>query len=142
MPTANALQLTAGIVSRFVQRNEIGANDLPALIQGVHQATAGAGHEDVNATEESRKATPAQIRRSMQSEVLISFEDGKPYRLLKRHLRTLGLTPEQYRAKWGLPADYPMTAPAYAEKRSQVAKAAGLGRTTRGPSRGGRSSSS
>lgn len=142
MPTANALQLTADIVSSFVERTEIGANDLPALIRSVHQAIAGAGHGDVNVPDESRKATPAQIRRSMQSEVLISFEDGKPYRLLKRHLGTLGLTPEQYRTKWGLPADYPMTAPAYAEKRSQVAKASGLGTKTRGPTLGGRAPSS
>ena len=142
MPTANSLQLTAGIVSSFVERNEIGPNDLPALIESVHQAIARVGQDDVAAPDEPRKATPGQIKRSIQSEVRISFEDGKPYRLLKRHLRTLGLTPEEYRAKWGLPADYPMTAPAYAEKRRQFAQASGLGTTTRGLSRGGRAPAS
>ncbi len=97
------------------------------------------GDEQPAAIEEQRKATPTQIRRSIRPEALISFEDVKAYRLLKRHLRTLDLTPEQYRAKWGLPADYPMTAPDYAQKRSQFAKAIGLGSKTRGRSgRGGK----
>jgi len=97
------------------------------------------GEEQPAPTQDSRKTTPAQVRKSIMPEALISFEDGKPYRLLKRHLRTLGLTPEEYRAKWGLPADYPMTAPGYAAKRSEFAKAAGFGRKTRGAAvKGGR----
>ena len=137
MPATNALQLTAGIIASFVERNKVATNDLPDLIGAVHRAISTVGEDQTAAVEEQRKATPVQIRRSIRPEALISFEDGKPYRLLKRHLRTLDLTPEQYRAKWGLPADYPMTAPEYAEKRSQFAKSIGLGRKTRGGSSGG-----
>ena len=78
-----------------------------------------------------RKLTPAQIRRSIREDVLISFEDGKPYKQLKRHLSSHGLTPHAYREKWGLPPDYPMTAPSYSAQRSALAKAAGLGKRTR-----------
>jgi predicted transcriptional regulator len=131
MPAPNALQLAVGIVSSFVQRNKVVAADLPGLITTVHRAIIDTGDEPAASSDE-RKATPAQIRRSITADGLVSFEDGKPYRILKRHRNTYGLTPEEYRAKWGLPSDYPMTAPAYAQKRSEIAKAAGLGRLTRG----------
>jgi predicted transcriptional regulator len=72
--------------------------------------------------------TPAQIRKSIRPDVLVSFEDGKPYRTLKRHLTRFGLTPDSYRAKWGLPPDYPMTAPSYSETRRALAVERGLGR--------------
>ncbi|MBV9510474.1 MAG: MucR family transcriptional regulator, partial [Caulobacteraceae bacterium] len=104
MPTDNALQLAAGIVSSFVQHNQVASNELPALIASVHHAIANVGEEQPAPAQDQRKTTPAQVRKSIMPEALISFEDGKPYRLLKRHLRTLGLTPEEYRAKWGLPA--------------------------------------
>lgn len=124
------LELTTGIVASYVQNNRIAANELPDLIQKVHGALTRVG-EPLPAASETAKASASQIRKSVTPEALISFEDGKPYRLLKRHLNTLGLTPQQYRAKWGLPPDYPMTAPAYAQRRSEFAKAAGLGRSTR-----------
>jgi predicted transcriptional regulator len=84
------------------------------------------------------KATPAQIRKSITRDALISFEDGKPYKTLKRHLTTFGLTIEQYRAKWGLPADYPTVAPSYSEARSAMAKALGLGQGGRKPKERGK----
>lgn len=77
--------------------------------------------------EEHPKATPAQIKASITPDALVSFEDGKPYKSMKRHLTGRGLTPDAYRAKWGLPADYPMTAPSYSATRSRLAKANGLG---------------
>ena len=132
MPEMETLELTAGIVTSFVQKNKIAISDLPNLIEAVHGAlatVAAAGPQ--NAAPEAAKATPSQIRKSITHDALISFEDGKPYRLLKRHLNTLGLTPEQYREKWGLPSNYPMTAPSYAQRRSEFAKASGLGSRTR-----------
>ena len=81
------------------------------------------------------KLTPAQGRRSIQGEHLISFEDGRPYKALKRHLTSLGMTPEEYRAKWSLPADYPMVSPEYSRKRSELARSMGLGLQGRGARR-------
>lgn len=77
------------------------------------------------------KATPQEIRRSISNEYLISFEDGKQYKTLRRHLTLRGLSPEQYRTKWGLPPDYPMTSAAYSEQRSELARALGLGQQRR-----------
>lgn len=128
------LELTTGIVASYVQNNKIASDDLPDLIERVHRALSSVGSEQKPSAADSKKASASQIKKSITSEALISFEDGKPYRLLKRHLNTLGLTPQQYREKWGLPPDYPMTAPSYAQKRSDFAKAAGLGRSTRGRS--------
>jgi predicted transcriptional regulator len=142
MSSSYALPFAVGIVTSFVKRNEVAASDLPGLIQTVHRAIATIGNAEEAPAEEQRKASPAQIRRSITPEALISFEDGKPYRLLKRHLKTHDLTPEQYRVRWGLPADYPMVAPAYAEKRREFARAIGLGRTTRGKSQKGQRSRS
>lgn len=132
MPDAQLTQLTSDIVAAYIERNKVDAESLPDLIRTVHGAlaaiTAGEGEEPPTA---AKRASPAQIRRSITEDALISFEDGRPYRLLKRHLGSLGITPEEYRVKWGLPVDYPMVAPAYSTKRSEFAKAAGLGVTTR-----------
>lgn len=132
MPDAQITQLTSDIVSAYIERNKVDAGSLPELIRTVHGAlagiTPGEGEEPPAA---AKRASSAQIRRSITDNALISFEDGRPYRLLKRHLRALGLTPEEYRVKWGLPVDYPMVAPAYSARRSEFAKAAGLGVTTR-----------
>jgi predicted transcriptional regulator len=132
MPDAQLTQLTSDIVSAYIERHKVEAASLPELIRTVHGALAGitsdGGAEPLAA---AKKPSSAQIRKSITENALISFEDGRPYRLLKRHLRSLGLTPEEYRVKWGLPADYPMVAPAYSAKRSEFAKAAGLGVTTR-----------
>ena len=124
--TRNNIELAADIVSAFVSNNSVPAADLPTLISNVHaalQSTGGAASK-----QEEAKPTPAvSVKRSVTPEYLISLEDGKQYKSLKRHLGKLGLTPEAYREKWGLPRDYPMVAPAYAQKRSELAKSMGLG---------------
>jgi predicted transcriptional regulator len=131
MPEANSLPLTAGIVASFVERNRIAPAELPDVIRAVHQTLAALGQPEGSDAPEPKQRTAAQIRKSISPGALISFEDGRPYRMLKRHLRALGLTPEDYRTKWGLPADYPMTAPDYAKQRSEAAKAIGLGKRVR-----------
>ena len=133
MPDIHLTQLTSDIVSAFVGRNAVSLSEIPELIRLVHGALSapdgGASAEAEAAAQ--RRASPAQIRKSATPDALISFEDGRSYSMLRRHLRAVGLTPEEYRMKWGLPADYPMVAPSYSARRSAVAKAAGLGTTTR-----------
>ena len=121
------LELTSDLVSAYVGNNPLASGDLPGLITNVHSALsgiAGAGAEPV-----AEKPKPAvSIKKSLGHEYLICLEDGKPFKSLKRHLKThYDLSPDQYREKWGLPADYPMVAPAYAERRSQLAKQMKLG---------------
>jgi predicted transcriptional regulator len=121
-----AVSLTSQIVSSYVASNNVNADDLQGLIHTVYSALLQpAGTGPAKALPE--QPTPTAIRKSITRELLISFEDGKGYKTLKRHLTLQGLTPQTYRAKWGLPADYPMISPAYAEKRSQLAKSVGLG---------------
>jgi predicted transcriptional regulator len=121
--------ISADLVSAYVSNNSFRAADLPELIRTVHSTLAalglGVGQGGENQIE---KPTPAQIKKSITSDALISFEDGKPYRTLKRHLTTRGLTPEAYREKYGLPVDYPMTSAGYSSQRSELARALGLGR--------------
>jgi predicted transcriptional regulator len=123
---ASKLEMCADIVSAYVSNNTVSATDLSNLIQSVYGALGAAGKPMVEAAPET-KATPAQIRKSITDAGLISFEDGKTYQSLKRNLSTRGMTPEQYREKWGLPRDYPMVSPSYAAKRSELAKSMGLG---------------
>ncbi len=120
------VSLTADIVSAYVANNNVSATELPALIQATFTALSKAGAPQ--APEPSPPTPAVPIRKSVTHEHLISLEDGKPYKSLKRHLTTLGLTPEDYRAKWSLPKDYPMVAAAYSEQRSNLAKSLGLGR--------------
>ncbi len=124
------LALTASIVSAYVMCNNVPTTDLPRLIATTHVALAGlAGPPAPVAAEPLVPAVP--IRRSVTPDAIICLEDGRAFKTLKRHLSsTYGLTPEQYRAKWNLPADYPMVAPNYAEARSAMAKSIGLGRKT------------
>ena len=124
---ATLIELTAEIVANYVANNTTPVSELPALIRATHDALAGIDAPPAPMIEAVSKATPAQIRKSITPDALISFEDGKPYKTLKRHLTTMGLTVADYKAKWGLPNDYPTTAPAYSEARSQMAKALGLG---------------
>lgn len=130
--------LTAGVVSAYVGNHTVPVSDLPALVRGVYDALASTGEASAPSVEaQPTKASPAQIRKSITPDALISFEDGKPYKTLKRYLGTFGLTIEEYKAKWGLPADYPSVAPAYSEARSAMAKALGLGQGGRkGKARG------
>ena len=130
---AYLLDLTADIVSAHVANNPVASGDLPALIASVHSSLAGLGthHEAVSAGQEP--AVP--VRRSVRSDHIVCLEDGKKLKMLKRHLMThYRMTPDQYRAKWNLPADYPMVAPDYAKQRSVLAKKMGLGRNTSKPS--------
>lgn len=130
-PTAALTGLTATIVGAYVSRNAVPAADLPGLITAVHGALAGLGRPAEPAAEPL--VPPVPIKRTVTPDAIISLEDGKPYRTLKRHLAGRGLTPDAYRQKWGLPADYPMVAAAYAAQRSELAKAAGLGQSRREP---------
>ncbi|MPR12256.1 MucR family transcriptional regulator [Microvirga tunisiensis] len=117
--------ITADIVSSYVANNAVHRTDLPNVIASVHAALQGLTAP--KQTEPEKPEPAVSIRRSITPDFLISLEDGKKYKTLKRHLGKLGLTAEEYRAKWGLPADYPMVAPNYAAKRSELAKSSGLG---------------
>ena len=119
--------LTADIVSAHVSNNSVAVSDLPMLISNVHGALSALGGV---ATPEPVALEPAvPIRNSVKRDFIVCLDDGKKLKMLRRHLMThYGMTPDDYRAKWGLPADYPMVAPAYAEQRRQLAKDIGLGR--------------
>jgi predicted transcriptional regulator len=124
------IQWTADLVSAYVSNNHVAPSDLPALIASVQTALsrlAGEGASPRSAETEGEKVTSAQIRKSVTPDAIISFLDGKPYKTLKRHLTKHGLDPSSYRAKYGLPADYPMVAPSYSETRSSLARSLGLG---------------
>ena len=122
------LRLTAEIVSSFAGHNTVATSDLPALITSVFQALRAAGQVEMAKTAET--PTPAvPIKKSIQHDFLVCLEDGKRLKTLKRYLATRhGMTPEEYRRRWGLATDYPMVAPAYAAQRSALAKQIGLGR--------------
>ena len=125
------IDLTATIVSAYVGNNPTPAAELPALISQIHGALVrvSSGRPEIP----SEPAKPAvSLKKSMTADYLVCLEDGKRFKSLKRHLRTqYAMTPEQYREKWGLPADYPMVAPNYAVARSQLAKKMGLGQQRR-----------
>ncbi|MFQ3666515.1 MAG: MucR family transcriptional regulator [Sphingomonadaceae bacterium] len=126
------LALTSDIVSSHVANNTVAVSDLPQLIQNVYATLASLSRP--SAVPEPRPEPAVPIRSSVKPDYIVCLEDGKKLKMLKRHLMTsYGMTPEQYRAKWGLPADYPMVAPNYAEARRNLAKAIGLGtsRTSR-----------
>jgi len=125
------IDLTADIVAAYVSNNTVAAADIASLISEVHGAlkkTTGGAAEP--AAEAAKPAVP--VKKSVTPEYLVCLEDGKKFKSLKRHLRThYNLSPEEYREKWGLPADYPMVAPAYAAARSELAKKMGLGQQRR-----------
>jgi predicted transcriptional regulator len=128
---SNFIELAADIVSAYVSNNSVPAADLPSLIGDVHTAllrvTSGSAPVVVEALKPAVSA-----KKSITSDFLICLEDGKKFKSLKRHLRTqYNLSPEEYREKWGLPADYPMVAPNYAKARSNLAKQMGLGQQRR-----------
>jgi predicted transcriptional regulator len=120
------IELTSDIVSAYVTKNSTSAGEVSTLIARVHAALQGLGAPPTEPVQELKPAVP--IRRSVTPDHIVCLDDGKKFRSLKRHLATLGMTPDQYRAKWGLPADYPMVAPNYSATRSQLAKTIGLGR--------------
>jgi predicted transcriptional regulator len=130
---SNVIELTSEIVANYVSNHAVAIGDLPALIRSISATLEGIGSPTAAPEAEAvNKPTPAQIRKSITHDALISFEDGKSYKTLKRHLTTHGLTLAEYKAKWGLPNDYPTTAPGYSEARSAMAKALGLGQGGRG----------
>ena len=126
------LTLTADIVAAHVSNNSVAVNDLPQLIQNVHSALTGISGS--RAAPEARPEPKVSIRASIKPDYIVCLEDGKKQKMLKRHLMTNhGMTPDEYRQKWGLAADYPMVAPNYAEQRRTLAKSIGLGTRRRKP---------
>jgi len=122
------IELAADIVSAYVSNNSVAASELPGLISEVHAALVrvASGVPAVAAPDNLRPAVP--VKKSVGTDFIICLEDGKKFKSLKRHLRTqYNMSPEDYREKWGLPPDYPMVAPNYAQARSQLAKEMGLG---------------
>ena len=122
------IELAADIVSAYVSNNSVAASELPGLIAEVHAALVrvASGAPAAAAPDNLRPAVP--VKKSVGTDYIICLEDGKKFKSLKRHLRThYNMSPEEYREKWGLPPDYPMVAPNYAQARSQLAKEMGLG---------------
>jgi predicted transcriptional regulator len=124
------IELTADVVSAYVANNPVPANELPALIQQIHQTLSSLGSNGSSTEPAGEKQKPAvPIKKSVTPDYIISLEDGRQFKSLKRYLQTShGMTPDDYRAKWNLPSDYPMVAPNYAAQRSALAKTMGLGR--------------
>ena len=121
------ITLTADIVAAHVTNNSVAVTDLPALIRNVHVALSGLGQKKPEP--ETRPEPAVSVRASIKPDYIVCLEDGKKLKMLKRHLMThYQMTPDQYRAKWNLPRDYPMVAPNYAEQRRGLAKKIGLGR--------------
>lgn len=121
------ITLTADIVAAHVTNNSVAVSDLPSLIQNVHGALSKLGKTEVAA--EAKQEPAVTVRASIKPDYIVCLEDGKKLKMLKRHLMThYQMTPIEYRAKWNLPADYPMVAPNYAEQRRTLAKSIGLGR--------------
>jgi predicted transcriptional regulator len=136
MPTPNSMtnseaseqiELAAEIVSAFVSRNSLPSGDLPALIGSVHSALVKLASRAATIAEPEALVPVVSVRKSITPDYLVCLEDGRHFKSLKRHLSILGMTPEQYRAKWNLSADYPMVAANYAAERSRLAKQIGLG---------------
>lgn len=127
----DTLRMTSDIVASFVANNKVAAEQLPDLIRTIHKTVANlAAGDDLRAAEKPKPAVP--VNKSVHNEYIICLEDGKKLTMLKRYLRsTYGMTPDEYRKRWGLPTDYPMVAPAYAAQRSAFAKQIGLGRGVR-----------
>jgi predicted transcriptional regulator len=125
--SSSCIELTAGIVSAYVSHNSVAAADISSLIKDVHAALLRLVNGQPEAAGEASKPAIA-VKKSVTPDYIYCLEDGKKFKSLKRHLRTqYNMTPEHYREKWGLPPEYPMVAPNYAQARSQLAKQMGLG---------------
>jgi predicted transcriptional regulator len=133
--TPNLTEMTTDIVSAYLNQNRVDPAQVGPLILSVHAALAGVGQPAVEPEATVEKLTAAQVRKSITDGGLISFLDGRTYQSLKRHLTTRGMTPQGYREQFGLPSTYPMVAPAYAARRSALAKAMGLGQGGRKPAK-------
>jgi predicted transcriptional regulator len=132
--TKNHVELTGDIVSAYVAANNIQRSELPGLIADVHSALTNLGKP---ASEPVKAEPPVPIKQTIKPDYIISLEDGRRYKSMKRHLTSRGITPDQYRTKWGLRPDYPMVAPNYSKARSELAKSLGLGQARKGQSRKG-----
>jgi predicted transcriptional regulator len=140
--TADLLQLTTTVVASYLSKNTVAPNQLPELIRTVHATLGGLGTTTPATTapantpsaQANKGNKPAvSVKKSITPEYLVCLEDGRKLKMLKRHLRSVyNMSPEQYRAKWNLPNDYPMVAPKYAEQRSDFAKKIGLGKGSTG----------
>jgi predicted transcriptional regulator len=129
--TTTTIELTAEVVAAYVGNHHLAVSDLPALIRTVYGAFTG--EPEAPSAAAVSELTKAQVRKSVTPDAIFSFEDGRGYKTLRRHLAKYGITPAAYRMKWGLPANYPMVASAYSERRSAIAKAAGFGRKAAAP---------
>ena len=131
MNRTDLIELTAEIISAYVSNNTVVASDLPAIIGDVHDALSKASQR-LGQTEREELRPAVTVKKSVTPDYIVCLEDGKKFKSLKRHLRThYNLSPEEYREKWGLPHDYPMVAPNYAQARSALAKQMGLGQQRR-----------
>lgn len=130
-PKGDAMRMTTDIVASFVANNKVSSDELTELIRSVHRTLAGlSGGAGEKLAERPKPAAP--VNKSVQHDFIICLEDGKKLKMLKRYLRsTYNMSPDEYRKRWGLPADYPMVAPAYAARRSEFAKKIGLGKGVR-----------
>ena len=130
MSSSNPMGLAADVVAAFVSNNSLPVGELPALIHAVHTSIMRLAEGPQSAAQQVEEKAPAvSVRKSITPDYLICLDDGKRFRSLRRHLAALGMTPQQYREKWRLPADYPMVAPSYAAQRSAMAKSMGFGQT-------------
>ena len=128
----SSLGLASDIIAAYVSNNAVTPSQLPDLIRSVVGALNGLNGEPVAAVEPERRKPAVPVNRSIQTEFIVCLEDGKQLKMLKRYLRArYDMSPDDYRRRWGLPADYPMVAPAYAERRSQFARDIGLGKGVR-----------
>ena len=134
--TDHLLQLATGIVSSYVSHNQVPMTEVPVILKNVHSALSGLlSGTGIDTGTSSKPAVP--VKKSIGDDFIICLEDGKKLKMLKRYLRSnYDMSPEEYRAKWGLAADYPMVAPAYARQRSEFAKKIGLGRVPSSSGRG------
>lgn len=127
----DVLRMTTDIVASFVSNNTIPAETVPEVIRQVHRSVHGLAHASTDKPAEKPKPAVA-ISKSVTDDYIVCLEDGRKLKMLKRYLRSnFNMTPDEYRRKWGLPADYPMVAPSYAKRRSEFAKKIGLGRGVR-----------
>ena len=126
-------ELVAEVAAAYFSNSHVAPGEIPTVVNQIASslsavsAVAAAEEAPAEAAPEFKRPTPSQVRKSITPDGLISFEDGRSYKTLRRHLAGRGLTPDQYREKWGLPSEYPMTAPAYSAMRSEMAKTLGLG---------------
>jgi predicted transcriptional regulator len=129
-PDLALVELTTEVVSAYVANNPVPANELAALIESVHRTMISLGGQQPEPETEQPQKPAVNPKRSVFDDYIVCLDDGKKFKSMRRHLMKLGMTPEGYRAKWNLPHDYPMVAPAYAKARSDMAKSMELGRKT------------